>query len=77
MEYCEGETLREMIDKQSFTDEKFKFQLIRQILEALQYIHSKQMIHRDLKPSNIFLDKTNQVKLGDFGLATLKGEELE
>jgi len=77
MEYCEGNTLREMIDNQSFPDEKFKFKLIRQILEALQYIHSKQMIHRDLKPSNIFLNKENQVKLGDFGLATLKGEALE
>ena len=71
MEYCEGETLKEMIDRHEISEDKIKFKLIRQILEALWYIHNKQMIHRDLKPSNIFLDKSNQVKLGDFGLATV------
>lgn len=71
MEFCEGETLRELIDKKSLKDEKSKIKMIIQILDALNYIHSKGLIHRDLKPSNIFLDKKFQVKLGDFGLATV------
>jgi len=40
-----------------------------QILKALKFIHSGDMIHRDLKPSNIFINSDCHVKLGDFGLA--------
>jgi hypothetical protein len=42
--------------------------LVREVLEALVYIHSSHLIHRDLKPANIFL-KNGEVKVGDFGLA--------
>lgn len=37
----------------------------------MNYIHSKRVpiVHRDLKPSNILLDSSNQVKIGDLGLA--------
>ena len=40
-----------------------------QILKSLVKIHSGGIIHRDIKPSNIFI-KNNQLKIGDFGLAT-------
>ncbi|KAI8582596.1 hypothetical protein K450DRAFT_226018 [Umbelopsis ramanniana AG] len=68
MEYCEKKTLRDIIDEG--LDEQEGWRLFRQILEALVHIHSQGMIHRDLKPSNIFLDSNNDVKIGDFGLAT-------
>lgn len=68
MEYCEKKTLRDIIDEG--IDEQEGWRLFRQILEALVHIHSQGMIHRDLKPSNIFLDSNNDVKIGDFGLAT-------
>lgn len=68
MEYCEKKTLRDVIDEG--IDEQEAWRLFRQILEGLVHIHSQGMIHRDLKPANIFLDSNNDVKIGDFGLAT-------
>ncbi|XP_060557024.1 eukaryotic translation initiation factor 2-alpha kinase 1-like [Ruditapes philippinarum] len=45
--------------------------IFRQILKAVEYIHSQGVIHRDLKPRNIFLQEEGlHVKVGDFGLAT-------
>lgn len=46
------------------------WRLFREIAEGLFHIHQQGMIHRDLKPVNIFLDSRDQVKIGDFGLAT-------
>jgi len=79
MEFCEGKTLREAIDdnllvpKEEEKDkEKIKLKLINQLLDVFVYIHSKNLIHRDIKPSNVFLDKDFNIKIGDFGLATIK-----
>ena len=61
--------MRDMID-----DSKLSLDIVwkslRQILEALVYIHSRNVIHRDLKPANIFIDDEENIRLGDFGLAT-------
>ena len=50
--------------------------LVTKIGKAVAYAHSSGVIHRDLKPSNILIDKTNEPKIVDFGLARLmhKGE---
>lgn len=70
MEYCERHTLRDLIrgDLHRYEDEQWRF--LRQILEGLQHIHSQGIIHRDLKPENCFIDMSNNLKIGDFGLAT-------
>jgi serine/threonine protein kinase len=70
MEYCRGKNLKEMIDSHQLNPAQ-NWKLIRQILEAVRYIHEMKLIHRDLKPGNIFLDENFNVKLGDFGLAKI------
>lgn len=70
MEFCEKSTLRTAIDSGLFTDRERLWRLFREIAEGLAHIHQQGMIHRDLKPVNIFLDSRDQVKIGDFGLAT-------
>ena len=74
MELCENATLRTMIDNKKVDpplhkDPDLVLRLLRQIIDALEYIESSGVIHRDLKPENIFLDADNNVKIGDFGLA--------
>ena len=70
MQYCDGETLEEFLQKNpGRTNEKLKWKIYRQILEAVNYLHQREIIHRDIKPENIFLDHNKDVRLGDFGLA--------
>lgn len=44
--------------------------LMLELVDAVEYLHSKGIYHRDIKPENIFLTQTGSMKLGDFGLAT-------
>lgn len=42
-----------------------------QILAGVEYLHSRGVAHRDLKPENILLDERDQIKISDFGMATV------
>ncbi|XP_037021298.2 interferon-induced, double-stranded RNA-activated protein kinase isoform X2 [Artibeus jamaicensis] len=74
MEFCDKGTLEQWIDdrREKGTDKDLSLELFEQIVEGVNYIHSKGLIHRDLKPSNIFLVDTKQIKIGDFGLVTFQ-----
>ncbi|KAI4873414.1 hypothetical protein NFI96_016662 [Prochilodus magdalenae] len=84
MELCEGKTLRVWIDERNFDSKQHPFRgqdalpIFKQVLEAVKYLHSKNLFHRDLKPENIMFGKEGAVKVGDFGLATAaKGDNDE
>lgn len=68
MEYVEGTSLREIIDRGKLPYDK-AVNIIAQVLDALSYAHSRGAIHRDVKPENILLSKDERVKITDFGLA--------
>jgi len=80
MEYLKGHDLYKIISLKNYTgfDEKSMCQIIQQLLKALSFIHSKNIIHRDIKPENIlFSYKRNYttLKLIDFGLATFSKQD--
>ena len=69
MEHIDGETLKSLINRKALTHE-LAHKIILQLMNALEYMHSKQIIHRDLKPSNIMITHIGQhVKIIDFGLS--------
>ena len=71
MEYIDGMTLKEFAESITVKPLLYKYLLaiIKDIVPGLQYLHSKGIIHRDIKPENIMIDKNNQPKLIDIGLA--------
>ncbi len=67
-EYIEGTSLRNVLNSKTLSFDEKKHLMI-QLLKALHYAHSFQIIHRDIKPENVFIDSNLNLKLGDFGLA--------
>lgn len=67
LELCEkGEIFEIIANNGRFREPEAKI-IFRQILDGLEYIHSKNLAHRDLKPENILMTCDNQAKIGDFG----------
>jgi serine/threonine protein kinase len=69
MEYIEGETLKDFLERKGkLGDEEIK-SLFTQMLDALGYVHEQKLVHRDIKPSNFIITPNWNVKLMDFGIA--------
>ncbi len=72
MRYLEGGSLSKRLRDRSLNLEDVE-RLLKQIADALDYIHTKGVIHRDLKPHNVLLDAQGNAYLCDFGIAKLSG----
>ena len=69
MEYCEGgELFNYIVKHQKLTEEETSF-FFYQIINGVEYLHSKNIVHRDLKPENLLLSEGNILKIIDFGLS--------
>ena len=69
MELLEGETLRSRLREGPLPPRK-ALEFAREVASGLAAAHEKGIVHRDLKPDNLFLVRTGQVRILDFGLAT-------
>jgi serine/threonine protein kinase len=69
MEYVEGDTLKDYIERKGkLSDDEIR-KLLLQMLDALEYVHEQGLVHRDIKPSNFMITPSGKVKLMDFGIA--------
>ena len=68
MELVNGQTLREKMQTQSISLPR-SLEIIKGILQALDYSHNQGIVHRDIKPGNIMITDTSDIKVMDFGIA--------
>jgi serine/threonine protein kinase len=76
MDYCQGGTLRQLLESKAELSLIQKLGLVQDTLRGIEHIHQRRIIHCDLKPENILLDVTVQgwsAKIADFGIARFAG----
>lgn len=76
MEYVEGSTLRDVVKARELVPEH-ALAIVPHLCDALQYAHDKGVVHRDIKPENILMSVDGSVKIADFGLSRILGNESE
>lgn len=76
MEYLEGDTLKDFVDKEGKLSNELTLKFASQIASALEAAHSAKIIHRDIKPQNIVLVNNNTIaKVTDFGIAKMSSKD--
>ncbi|QEG21619.1 serine/threonine-protein kinase [Mariniblastus fucicola] len=74
MEYVDGSTLRDVVRAGQLAPEH-ALTIVPHLCDALQYAHDQAVVHRDIKPENILMAKDGSVKIADFGLSRIIGNE--
>jgi serine/threonine protein kinase len=74
MEFVDGVNLRQLLLAGRISPRE-ALAIVPQICDALQFAHDQGIVHRDIKPENILLDRRGRVKVADFGLAKLVGND--
>lgn len=76
MECVDGVNLRQAMKAKRFTPEQ-ALAVVPPVCEALQYAHDHGIVHRDIKPENLLLDREGRVKIADFGIAKMLGDDAD
>lgn len=72
LEHVSGGELFDYLVKKGRLTPKEARKFFRQIISALDFCHCHSICHRDLKPENLLLDEKNNIKIADFGMASLQ-----
>ncbi|XP_057725303.1 CBL-interacting serine/threonine-protein kinase 10-like [Arachis stenosperma] len=70
MEYAKGGELFDLVAKGKLKEE-VAYKYFRQLVNAVDFCHSRGVYHRDIKPENLLLDENENLKVSDFGLSAL------
>ena len=69
LEYCSSGNLKAYLKTQNGACTSQTIDYMKQLLEAVAFIHSKNICHSDIKPANVFFDSHGRIKLADFGMS--------
>jgi serine/threonine protein kinase/beta-lactam-binding protein with PASTA domain len=69
MEYVEGQTLRDVLNREAPLPPARALEIIEPVLAALAAAHDAGLVHRDVKPENVLISDRGRIKVADFGLA--------
>lgn len=76
MEFVDGSTLRDLVKAGQLSPEH-ALSIVPHLCDALQYAHDQRVVHRDIKPENILISSQGVVKIADFGLSRIIGNETQ